>query len=180
MIGTHPDIAFAVTHLSQFSTNPTKDHYKAAQHVCHYLVGTHDYKLVYTREEDKGLVTYTNSDWAADKIQHHSVTGYFFKLANSILSWRSHIQKTVALSSMEAEYMVISDCSRQAIWIKTLIKELWIKIRSILIYGDNKGSSSLPVMLCKRAVLSTSTFAIIIYASWLLLKRLNYNSCLER
>ena len=33
MVGTCPDIAFAVTHLSQFSTNPTKDHYKAAQHV---------------------------------------------------------------------------------------------------------------------------------------------------
>ena len=40
MIRTCPDIAFAVTHLSQFSTNPTKDHYKAAQHVCRYLVGT--------------------------------------------------------------------------------------------------------------------------------------------
>ena len=62
MIGTQPDIAFAVTHLSQFSTNPTKEHYKAAQHICHYLVGTHDYKLVYTCEEDKGLVAYTNSD----------------------------------------------------------------------------------------------------------------------
>ena len=48
MIGTCPDIAFAVTHLSQFSTNPTKDHYKAAQHICCYLVGTRDYKLVYT------------------------------------------------------------------------------------------------------------------------------------
>ena len=60
MIGTCPDIAFAVTHLSQFSTNPTEDHYKAAQHVCCYLVGTCDYKLVYTCEEDKGLVAYTN------------------------------------------------------------------------------------------------------------------------
>ena len=89
-IGTHPDIAFAVTHLSQFSTNPTKDHYKAAQHVCRYLVGTHDYKLVYTQEEDKGLVAYTNSDWAADKIWRRSITGYFFKLANGIISWRSH------------------------------------------------------------------------------------------
>ena len=93
MIGTQPDIAFAVTHLSQFSTNPTEDHYKAAQHVCRYLVGTRDYKLVYTREEDKGLVAYTDSDWAADKIQQCSVTGYFFKLANSIISWRSHTQK---------------------------------------------------------------------------------------
>ena len=68
MISTCPDIAFTVTHLLQFSTNPTKDHYKAAQHVCCYLVGTDDYKLVYTREEDKGLVAYTDSDWAADKI----------------------------------------------------------------------------------------------------------------
>ena len=111
MIGTRPDIAFAVTHLSQFSTNPTEDHYKAAQHVCRYSVGTRDYKLVYTCEEDNGSVAYTNSDWAADKIQQCSVTGYFFKLANGIISWRSHAQKTIALSSTEAKYMAISDCS---------------------------------------------------------------------
>ena len=66
MIGTHPDIAFAVTHLSQFSTDHTEYHYKAAQHICCYLVGACDYKLVYTQEENKGLVAYTNSDWAAD------------------------------------------------------------------------------------------------------------------
>ena len=91
MIGTQPDIAFTVTHLSQFSTNPTEDHYKAAQHVCCYLVDTHDYKLVYTHEEDKGLVTYTNSDWAADKIWHCSVTGYFFKPANGIIFYGSQV-----------------------------------------------------------------------------------------
>ena len=153
MIGTCPDIAFAVTHLSQLSTNPTKNHYKAAQHVCHYLVGTHDYKLVYTHEEDKGLVTYTNSDWAADKIWQHSITGYFFKLAKGIISWRSHAQKTIALSSMEAEYMAISDCSRQVIWIKTLIKELRIKIKSIPIYGDNQGS----IFIASNAVQESHT-----------------------
>ena len=159
MIGTRPDIAFAVTHLSQFSTNPTEDHYKAAQHVCHYLVGTHDYKLVYIREEDKGLVAYTDSDWAADKIQQHSVTGYFFKLANGIILWRSHAQKTVALSSTEAEYMAISDCSRQAIWIKPLIKELGIKIRSIPIYGDNQGS----IFIASNAVQESRTKHINIH-----------------
>ena len=153
MIGTRPDIAFAVTHLLQFSTNPTKDHNKAAQHVCHCLVGTHDYKLVYNREEDKGLVAYTDSDWAADKIRQCSIMGYFFKLANSIILWRSHTQKTVSLSSTEAEYMVISDCSWQAIWIKTLIKELGIKIRSIPIYGDNQGS----IFIASNAVQESHT-----------------------
>ena len=153
MIGTHPDIAFTVTHLSQFSTNPTEDHYKAAQHVCRYLVGTRDYKLVYTQEEDKGLVTHTNSDWAADKIWQCSITGYFFKLANGIILWRSHSQKTVALSSTKAKYMAISDCSQQAIWIKNLIKELRIKIRSISIYGDNQGS----IFIASNAVQESHT-----------------------
>jgi hypothetical protein len=69
MIGTHPDIAFAVTHLSQFSTNPTEDHYKAALHICRYLAGTQDYTLVYSHTTGKGLCAYTDSNWAADKIQ---------------------------------------------------------------------------------------------------------------
>ena len=118
-----------------------------------------NYKLVYTQEENKGLVTFTDSDWAADKIQRHSITGYFSKLANGIILWRSHTQKTIALSSTEAEYMAISDCSQQAIWIKTLIKELRIKIRSIPIYGDNQGS----IFIASNAVQESCTKHIDIH-----------------
>ena len=64
----------------------------------------------------------------------------FFMLAGGSISWRSHAQKTVALSSTEAEYMAISDCSRQAIWIKTLLTELGILLHAVPIYGDNQGS----------------------------------------
>ena len=116
-----------------------------------YSVGTHDYKLVYTCEEDKGLVAYTDSDWATGKIWQCSVTGYFFKLANGIILWRSHAQKTIALSSTEAKYM--------AIWIKTLIKELGIKIKSILIYGDNQGS----IFIASNAVQESRTKHIDIH-----------------
>ena len=77
MIGTHPDISYTVTHLSQFSTNPSEDHYKAVLHVCCYLVGTQDYKIVYLNKSDKGLAAYTDSDWAADKIRWRSVTSFF-------------------------------------------------------------------------------------------------------
>ena len=54
---------------------------------------------------------------------------------------------------MEVKYMAISDCSRQAIWIKTLIKELRIKIRSIPIYGDNQGS----IFIASNAVQESCT-----------------------
>ena len=56
MIGTRPDILYAVTHLSQFSTNPSDDHYQAVLHVCHYLVGTQDYRIVYLSKQIKDYV----------------------------------------------------------------------------------------------------------------------------
>ena len=140
MLGTRPDIAYAITKLSQFSANPSKDHIERAKYILHYLVGTQDYSLKYLHKSGKGLVAYTDSDWAADQIKRRSVTGFFFKLANGIISWRSHSQKTVALSSTEAEYMAISDCSRQAIWIKTLLTELGITLKATPVYGDNQGS----------------------------------------
>jgi hypothetical protein len=141
MIGTRPDISYAVMHLSQFTMNPSEDHYKAALHICRYLAGIQDYKLVYSKTADKSLMAYMDSNWAADKIWCQSATGYFFKLADSIISWRSHAQKTVALSSTEAEYMALSDCSCQAIWIKTMLEELGIRLKNVPIYGDNQGSA---------------------------------------
>jgi hypothetical protein len=69
MIGTHPDIFYAVMHLSQFSMNPSEDHYKAALHICRYLAGTQDYKLVYGKTANKGLMAYTDFNWAANKIR---------------------------------------------------------------------------------------------------------------
>lgn len=140
MLGTRPDISFAVTQLSQFAANPSRDHIDKAKYILHYLVGSQDYSLRYSHKSGKGLVAYTDSDWAADTIKRRSVTGIFFKLADGIVSWRSHAQKTVALSSTEAEYMALSDCSRQAVWIRTLLTELGITLKATPVYGDNQGS----------------------------------------
>ena len=148
MLGTRPDIAYAVTKLSQFSANPSREHLDKALYICRYLAGTPNYALVFDGPSNKGLVAYTDSDWAADPIKRRSVTGYFFKLANGIISWQSRSQKTVALSSTEAEYMALSDCSRQAVWMKTVFSELGMPLGPIPICGDNQGSifiSSNPV-----------------------------------
>ena len=51
----------------------------------------------------------------------------------------------MALSSTEAEYMAISDCSKQVIWIKALLLEIGILLKSVPIYGDNQGSIFNPV-----------------------------------
>ena len=53
MIGTRPDIAYAVTHFSQFCTNPSPEHYKAALHICRYLVGTQCWIIILSIAADQ-------------------------------------------------------------------------------------------------------------------------------
>jgi hypothetical protein len=69
------------------------------------------------------------------------VINRLLKLADSIISWHSHAQKNVALSSTEAEYMASSDCSHQAVWIKAMIEELGIIFKTVPIYCNNQGAS---------------------------------------
>ena len=75
MLGTRPDIAFAVTHLSHHSTNPSQDHLSKALYICHYLIETSMYSLVYNGGSGAGLTTCTNSDWGSDPTSRLSQTG---------------------------------------------------------------------------------------------------------
>jgi hypothetical protein len=124
MIGTRPDIAFAVTKLAQFSANPSQEHFERAKYICRYLIGTKNYSLVFKHVPGKGLAAYMDSDWASDPITRWSVTGYFFQLAGGPITWRSRAQTTIAHSLTEAEYMALSDCSHQVSWIRNIFLEL--------------------------------------------------------
>ena len=66
MIGTRPDIAFAVTKLAQFAACPSEEHFNEALYICHYLRGTSKYCLTYNGTSGQGLIACTNSDWASD------------------------------------------------------------------------------------------------------------------
>ena len=86
------------------------------------------------------LTACTDSDWGSDPTSCLSQTGFYLKLADGLISWTSRVQKTIAYSSTEAEYMALSDCARQVTWIRSLLSELSYKLRAILICGDNQGS----------------------------------------
>ena len=113
--------------------------YKAL-YICHYLIGTHDYSLVFDGSSANGLITCTDSDWAGSPEDSKSTTGFYIKLANAVFLWNLHQQKTVALSSTEAEYMALSDCSRQVIWIRNMFGEIGFNLLPISICGYNQGS----------------------------------------
>jgi hypothetical protein len=139
MIGTCPDIAFAVTKLAQFSANPSEEHFEQAKYICRYLVGTKSYLLMFKGALGKGLAAYTDSDWASNPITQRSITGYYFTLASGPITWWSWSQTTVAHSSTEAEYMALSDCFWQVSWIHTIFNELGMCLCPIPVYADNQG-----------------------------------------
>jgi hypothetical protein len=140
MLGTRPDIAYSVCLLARFSANPSQEHLDKACYIVRYLAGTANYALVYDGGSNKGLLAYTDSDYASDPIKWRSVSGFFFKLANASISWQSRAQNTIAHSATEAEYMALSDCSRQAVWLQNVMTELGLTVRPTPICADNQGA----------------------------------------
>ena len=69
-----------------------------------------------------------------------ALTGYCLMIAGGVFSWTSRAQRTIALLSTESEYMALSDCSRQCVWIRSTLLKLGYNFGPIPINGDNQGS----------------------------------------
>jgi len=140
---TRPDIAHAISYLSQFCACNDESHWKAAKRVLRYLKGTIDVGIVFTRTSTP-LMGYVDADWANCPDDRRSYTGYAFILGGSPVSWESRKQRTVALSSTEAEYMALSEAVKEAIYLKRMLSELgFYKLAEVNVYIDNNGARKL-------------------------------------
>jgi len=137
---SRPDIAFAVSQLSQFLSDPTTTHFKAAKQVLRYLKGTADFSITYGKAPNLNILAYADASWGNNKNDRKSTTGYIFVINNGAVSWTSHKQTTVALSTLEAEYMAVSDASREAIARHQLFKDLNIEVPAPELFSDNLGA----------------------------------------
>ena len=97
-----------MTLLSCFAHNPGKSHWTAIKHVLAYIKETLNYKITYKADAKLNLTRYVDSDFADCKNTCHSTKGNIFIIAEGPVSWESKRQKTVALSTVEAEYMGFS------------------------------------------------------------------------
>ena len=140
ILDTWPDIAYAVIALSRHATKPSQEHLDKALYICQYLLRSHFYSLVFDGVSQAGLIAFTDSDWASDPNICHSQTDWFIKLANCISSWKLQQQQQITYSSREAEYVALSDCSKQVVWLWSLLEELEYQLNPIPICGDNQDS----------------------------------------
>ncbi|CAK1597413.1 unnamed protein product [Parnassius mnemosyne] len=122
-VSTRPDITYSVNYLSQFNTNYNVEHWKAAKCVLRYLKGTPNYGLVYERT-GLSLFSVVDADWAANSVDRKSYSGFAFIFAGAPISWEARKQRVVALSSTEAEYVAISEATREALYLSNIFNNI--------------------------------------------------------
>ena len=141
-LGTRPDLAFPVMVLSQYSSCPTEAHLTAAKRVLRYLAHTINWKLFYPSKASPSLIGYADASYASCPDDRRSFMGNVFFLNDCAITWTSQKQKSVAVSTTEAEYMALSVATRQAIWLSNGLTEIGSPLVPH-IFCDNQGSLSL-------------------------------------
>ena len=129
---TRPDIAFAVHQCARFTNNAKASHEEAVKRICRYLKGTQDQGMIVKPSEELKIDCYVDSDFAGlwgsednqDPVCVKSRTGYVLMLAGCPLLWVSKLQTEIALSTMEAEYIALSQAMRDLLPMRAMIQEV--------------------------------------------------------
>ncbi|KAM1382347.1 hypothetical protein ACFX2F_034822 [Malus domestica] len=138
---TRPDISFAVNKLSQFMHSPSETHWQALKRLLRYLKGTISFGLHLCRRPSHRLYAFSDADWAGDRDDRKSTTGYVVYLGGNLISWSSRKQRSVSRSSTEAEYRAIAATTAELIWIQSLLRELGVSLPATPVVScDNIGA----------------------------------------
>ena len=143
-LATRPDLSFSISLLARFQANPGLEHWKALMHVIGYIKNTLDYGLTYSRDSDLSPHAFVDADYGGCKDTRRSTSGYVFMMAGGPVTWSSKRQATVALSTVEAEYVAMSRCAQQMVWMHSWLSEVGVDYSTPgLIRGDNRGAIAL-------------------------------------
>ena len=154
---SRPDLSNSVRELSKVMDGANKSHMKMLKRVIMFVINTQNRKLILkpnkdvTKWEVKG---YSDSDFAGDTDGRKSISGYVIYFQQCPISWRSKSQKSVSLSSTEAEYMAVSEVATEILFIKSMLEFLGVKVElPIEVNVDNVGA----IYLSKSATTSNRT-----------------------
>jgi hypothetical protein len=107
IINIRPDTAFITAKLAQFISDPATRYEAAAKHLLRYIRSIKNIRIRYD-PEDLNLVGYSDADYASDKVDRKSIIGNVFMLIKRAVSWLSRKQRSIVISTTEAEYISIS------------------------------------------------------------------------
>ena len=128
---SRPDISNATRELAKVMDGATMKDWKELMRLVKFTLDTEHWKLKFYPICENGLwtiVAYSDSDFAGDKEKRHSITGYIIFVCGVPVAWKSRGQKSVTLSSTEAEYVALSETTCEILFIKQIMEFLDMKI----------------------------------------------------
>lgn len=139
---TRPDIAYVVSRLSRYTSNPSTEHWKSITRLLRYLRYTREYGLHYTRYPAV-IEGYSDANWISDIKDSKATSGYVFTLGGAAVSWKSSKQTVIARSTMESEFIALDKCGEEAEWLRQFTEDIprWPKpVTAISIHCDSQSA----------------------------------------
>jgi hypothetical protein len=136
---TRPDISFATGYVARYASNPNQSHMDAVNRIFAYLNRNRDMMIKFSGKYGFNLKGFVDSDFAGCEDSRRSTTGWIFTLAGGPISWSAQRQKTVATSTLDAEYIASAEAAKEAVWIRNFINDLripGIHVKSVPLYID--------------------------------------------
>ena len=137
---TRPDISYAVNVISRNQVNPKKEDWNRVKRVIEYLRGSTEKGLLYKGTKE-GMLCFVDADFASDKTDRKSTTGFAIKLFGDTIMWRIKEQECVTTSTTEAEYVALAIASREVMALKGIYERIIGKLPTKpILCEDNRGA----------------------------------------
>ncbi|GJS40955.1 retrovirus-related pol polyprotein from transposon TNT 1-94 [Tanacetum coccineum] len=140
LTSSRPDIVHATCLCARYQAKPTEKHLKEVKRIFRYLRGTVNTGLWYSKDSGIELTGFSDADYAGCKDTFKSTSGGAQFLGEKLVSWSSKKQDCTALSTAEAEYVSLSVCCAQVLWMRTQLTDYGFHFNKIPIYCDSKSA----------------------------------------
>nr|GEW22069.1 hypothetical protein [Tanacetum cinerariifolium] len=165
LTASRPDIAFATFVCARYSAHPTENHIKEVKRIFRHLRQTINMCLWYSKDFGFELIAYADTDNAGCNDDCKSTSGGIQIMGDKLVSWSSKKQDCTAMSSAEAEYVSLSACCAQFIWMRTQLLDYGFRYNKIPI-SDSKSAIAIscnPLADLFTKALSKEMFEYLVY-----------------
>jgi hypothetical protein len=164
MIQIRFDLAYSVSRLAQFMSNSTDDHWTTLKRVLRYLNETKDLSILYKKVfESLILKAWIDFSWDENSDDSRSTHDHLLFMKSESIEWKSSKQTSIALSSIEAEYMGQANAVINVMWTRGLLNEMSIERtmsekNPTIIYADNQRA----IKLANNSIFQKRTKHIVV------------------
>nr|GEV63437.1 copia protein [Tanacetum cinerariifolium] len=138
LTSSRPNLIYAVCFCAWYQAKPTEKYLNVVKRIFQYLKETINVGLWYSKDTGMSLTVYADKDHTGCQDTRRSTSGSAQFLGDKLVSWSSKKQKSTAISGTEAEYIALSRCCAQILWMRSQLTDCGFHFNKIPLYCDNK------------------------------------------